>query len=209
MTNTTKNSTFKNVYHLLSYIQQNIKAPKDRNNTFGKYKYRTAEDILQSAKQVIPENTSAIITLKDVPVIIGDWHYIKSTATITLVDSSISSEAYAREELGKKGMDVAQLTGATSSYARKYALNGLFAIDESEVDPDKTQNSQQEEVEEDKAINRKQLENLQELIEKSGKDIEKICEFYKVTALSELSECKYFKLEEILNKLIKENATNY
>lgn len=112
----------------LSKIQQEINAPKDKTNTFGKYKYRNLEGILAAAKKVMP--AESYITLSDDVVLIGDRYYIKATATFVFGDESVSAFGVARESVDKKGMDLSQLTGATSSYARKYAAAGLFAIDD-------------------------------------------------------------------------------
>lgn len=111
-------------------IQSELKAPKGQFNSFGKYKYRSCEDVLEALKPLLKEN-ECFLNMSDEIVLIGDRYYIKATATITNNSgTSLSVSAFAREEESKKGMDASQLTGATSSYARKYALNGLFAIDD-------------------------------------------------------------------------------
>lgn len=116
------------IYTELSRIQKELKAPKGQYNTFGNYKYRSCEDILEAAKPLLGECS---LTINDEIVLIGDRFYIKATAKLSLTnDEFITNSALAREPEGKKGMDEAQVTGATSSYARKYALNGLFAIDD-------------------------------------------------------------------------------
>lgn len=119
----------------LQIIQTKLKAPKSQYNEFGKYNYRSCEDIVESVKPILAEN-ECTLTISDEIVMIGTRIYVKATATIT--NSSGDKEhcsAFAREEESKKGMDSAQLTGSTSSYARKYALNGLFCIDDTK-DPD-------------------------------------------------------------------------
>ncbi|MCQ2743494.1 MAG: ERF family protein [bacterium] len=113
----------------LCEIQTKLKAPKGQYNSFGKYKYRNCEDILESVKPLLNEY-GLIINLSDEVVVVGERYYVQATATITDGNASISTQAYAREEEAKKGMDGSQVTGASSSYARKYALNGLFAIDD-------------------------------------------------------------------------------
>lgn len=120
-----------NVYEKLGAVQVLLKAPKSQYNAFGKYNYRNCEDIIESVKPLL-NNGGLLLTLTDEIVNIGDRFYVKATATVTdVVDKeSISVTAYAREELEKKGMDGSQVTGASSSYARKYALNGIFAIDD-------------------------------------------------------------------------------
>lgn len=116
------------IENVLSAVQKSIKAPKAHFNKFGGYKYRTAEDIIEAVKKVLPENASILIS--DDIQLIGNRYYVKATATLKLGEASISASAFAREAENKKGMDDAQITGSASSYARKYALNGLFAIDE-------------------------------------------------------------------------------
>ncbi|HAW7813163.1 TPA: ERF family protein [Escherichia coli] len=113
-------------------IQQTLNAPKNQRNNFGGYSYRSAEDILEAVKPLLQNVT---LTLNDEIVLIGDRYYVKATATLSDGEDAIAVTAYAREEESKKGMDSSQLTGATSSYARKYALNGLFCIDDAK-DPD-------------------------------------------------------------------------
>ena len=117
------------IYGKLSKIQTELKAPKGQTNAFGKYKYRSCEDIMEALKPHLAENYLAII-LSDELVNIGDRYYIKASATLTNGKEEIINTAYAREEESKKGMDGSQVTGAASSYARKYALNGLLAIDD-------------------------------------------------------------------------------
>lgn len=119
----------KNFYQKLNAIQVALKAPKGQYNSFGKYKYRSCEDILDALKPHLAE-TGLILSVSDDLVMIGERYYIKATATITDGISSKSVNGYAREEENKKGMDGSQVTGASSSYARKYALNGLFCIDD-------------------------------------------------------------------------------
>ena len=112
-------------------IQQELKCNKSQYNSFGKYKYRSCEDILESVKPLLKAN-KCILTLSDDLEYIGERYYVKATATITDIATgeTISNTGYAREEEIKKGMDGSQITGTSSSYARKYALNGLFAIDD-------------------------------------------------------------------------------
>lgn len=110
-------------------IQQELKAPKGQYNNFSDFKYRSCEDILEALKPLLAKY-EATITLSDEIISVGDRYYIKATATLKSQDKTYTTTAYAREQEVKKGMDAAQITGATSSYARKYALNGLFAIDD-------------------------------------------------------------------------------
>lgn len=113
----------------LQEIQHKLKAPKGQYNGFGKYKYRSCEDILEAVKPILNE-VGCTLTLSDEIVLIGDRYYIKATAKLTGADTNEVTTAYAREDLDKRGMDGAQITGTASSYARKYALNGLFCIDD-------------------------------------------------------------------------------
>lgn len=123
---------------VLSRIQQELKAPKGQWNSFSNYHYRSCEDILEAVKPLLGDCT---LTLNDDVHVAGDRVYIKATATLQCGTGTISTSAFAREPLTKKGMDDSQITGATSSYARKYALNGLFCIDD-EKDADSMNNNQ-------------------------------------------------------------------
>ena len=115
----------------LSQVQNELKAPKGQKNTFGNYKYRSAEDILEAVKPILKKNDLTII-ISDTLENIGERYYIKATVSLCDLDMDerIQVNAYAREEETKKGMDGSQITGTASSYARKYALNGLFNIDD-------------------------------------------------------------------------------
>lgn len=120
-----------NLYEKLLKIQGELKAPKGQFNLFGKYKYRSCEDILEAVKPLCVKY-GLCLTLMDTIELIGNRFYIKATAKVTDTESDVVHEvtAYAREEESKKGMDASQITGSASSYARKYALNGLFDIDD-------------------------------------------------------------------------------
>lgn len=115
-------------YSRLAEIQRTLNAPKNQYNSFGKYKYRSCEDILEGVKPLL---SGLFLSISDEIVLIGERYYVKATAIITDGVTSHSASAMAREASDKKGMDDAQVTGATSSYARKYCLNGLFGIDDS------------------------------------------------------------------------------
>lgn len=123
------------IYETLSHIQVELKAPKNLYNSFGRYKYRNAESILEAAKPLCAKH-GCTLTVSDEVILIGSRYYIKATATVQDKDgNAASATALAREDETKKGMDGAQITGTSSSYARKYALNGLFCIDDTK-DPD-------------------------------------------------------------------------
>jgi hypothetical protein len=124
-------------------IQAELKVPKNQMNAFGKYKYRSAEDIIEAVKPILNKYKTALVVSDEV-VQVGDRIYIKATATLLdNTDNHISVNGWAREEEVKKGMDAAQITGSASSYARKYALNGLFAIDDTK-DADATNDHKDE-----------------------------------------------------------------
>ena len=110
-------------------IQKTLKAPKGQLNKFGNYKYRSCEDILEALKPLLYEN-KCVLTINDDIVSVGNRVYVKATVTLKNGTEEISTTAFAREEETKKGMDSSQITGSTSSYARKYALNGMFCIDD-------------------------------------------------------------------------------
>lgn len=133
------------IIETLSAIQAQLKAPKNQYNSFGKYKYRSCEDILEGLKPLLAEYKAALVIQDEIQAI-GNRIYVKATATLRQGDTEISTSAYAREAETKKGMDDAQVTGATSSYARKYALNGLFAIDDTK-DADATNQHGKEQTE--------------------------------------------------------------
>lgn len=122
-------------------IQSELKAPKSQFNKFGGYKYRKAEDILEAVKPLLAKQKCTLIITDDV-VLVGNRIYVKATATIKNEKGECeTTTGWAREEETKKGMDGSQITGASSSYARKYALNGLFAIDDN-ADSDTTNDGQ-------------------------------------------------------------------
>ena len=132
------------VYEKLMNIQSELKAPKGQRNSFGNYNYRSCEDILEAVKPLLAKHQAAL-TISDSIELIGTRFYVKATAKfIDVADGTeIENTAYAREEDSKKGMDAAQVTGAASSYARKYCLNGLFAIDDTkDADTDEYQKQQ-------------------------------------------------------------------
>ena len=121
----------KPIYAALMEVQAELKAPKSQHNSFGKYDYRSAEDIIEAVKPLLKEN-GLFLTMSDDIVQIGDRYYVKATVSVTdiVTGESVQTSALAREAAQKKGMDESQVTGTASSYARKYALNGLFAIDD-------------------------------------------------------------------------------
>lgn len=123
----------------LGEVQYNLKAPKGQVNSFGHYNYRSCEDILEAVKPLLHE-AGLTLTLSDDVIAVGNRIYVKATATVTNGTDSVSNTAFAREAETKKGMDDSQITGTASSYARKYALNGIFCIDDTrDADTDEYQ----------------------------------------------------------------------
>lgn len=170
-----------NLRKKLLNIQSELKAPKNQRNDFGKYNYRSCEDILEAVKPLC-EKQSALLIMTDDVVLVGDRHYIKSTAELWNSEGEdesgaccISASAFAREPLDRKGMDSSQITGATASYSRKYALNALFCIDDTK-DADATNDHSKPEKKQKgefvpaqnailKSENIRQLEYIQKMIE--------------------------------------------
>ena len=186
-----------NIYEKLSNIQNELKCNKNQFNKFGGYKYRSCEDILEAAKPLLRKE-KVVLTISDELQYIGNRYYIKATATLIDIesDATISNSAYAREEETKKGMDGSQITGSSSSYARKYALNGLFGIDDNK-DSDTT-NIQSKEEKEDKKASPKQIELIQKYYQ--GENLTKLLE---VNNLEKLEDMSINKASEILSKLFK------
>lgn len=176
------------VYEKLMKVQSELKAPKNQYNSFGKYHYRSCEDILEGAKPVLAKYGAAI-TIRDGIEIHGDRTYIKATATFYDVETgeTIENTAYAREEAEKKGMDASQITGAASSYARKYCLNGLLLIDDTrDADTDESKNEADARAKRQPrrnpeaptdipaTITEKEQNILREMCARAGKDVDKI-----------------------------------
>ena len=148
-------------------IQQELKCKKGQYNKFGKYYYRSCEDILEAVKPLLNKN-KCFLLLSDELVYMGERYYVKATATITDLETgeSIVNCAYAREEDTKKGMDGCQITGTSSSYARKYALNGLFAIDDTkDADTDEYAKQTSDKPKTKKQTSEPEDNNRQKLIE--------------------------------------------
>ena len=160
-----------NVYLKLVKVQNELKAPKSQYNSFGKYSYRNCEDILEALKPLLNE-VKAIVNISDEIVLIGERYYVK--ATVKFIDAEtgeiVEASAMAREEETKKGMDASQLSGSTSSYARKYALNGLFAIDDTK-DADTTNTHGKENV---KSLSEAQLKRMYVIGKNAGYENSKV-----------------------------------
>lgn len=186
-----------NIYQKLMNVQQELKAPKGQYNSFGKYKYRSCEDILEAVKPILKEN-KLVLQLTDAVIPASETRfYVKATAILIDVESNetIENTAFAREEEEKKGMDGSQITGTASSYARKYALNGLFLIDDTkDADTDEYHNQNEQK----KLITKAQIKKLGELVE----DIPAMLNYYKVDKIENLS---YEDAQKTIER--KENAT--
>lgn len=190
-----------NIYEKLLKIQTELKAPKGQENTFGHYKYRSCEDILEAVKPLLEKN-KATLQLTDKIEYLGDRYYIKATAVLIDTEDSKNGEiacienvAYARESETKKGMDDSQITGTASSYARKYALNGLFCIDDTK-DADTNEYKEQQQ-DRDKRIDKKMLESLNKAIENAkiqDNVVELILRQYGYTSTSEIKIKDYMNI---------------
>lgn len=170
----------------VSLLITELKAPKSQRNNFGKYNYRSAEDILEAVKP-LANNYGLVPKLSDEPVMIGDWHYIKATASIKDVKTGEEeiATAYAREPLAKKGMDESQITGTASSYARKYAMNGLYQIDDTK-DADSDEYTEQVKQATPKSITKSQQEALQ----KRSDEIAKMAKLESKNFFDQITEKK-------------------
>jgi hypothetical protein len=215
----------KTIHQRLCEIQKELKVGKEHNNSFGKYKYRKAEDILKAVKELL-EGNEYITTSADIQVI-QDRFYVVVKACFHKKAEEIIALGFARESQEKKGMDDAQLTGATTSYAKKYALCNLFAIDD-EIDADddsygkvenkpqqpkqvqvKVENKpQQPKQTDDDIITKEQKEELEALIEKAGGDKINICNHFKVEALTQLKLSQYQAVKVKCEKTILNTNAN-
>ena len=188
-------------------IQNELKAPKGQFNSFGRYKYRSCEDILEAVKPLL-HKYSCSLNISDEVVMVGDRFYVKSTATLRKDTGEVisSSVACAREDETKKGMDGAQVTGAASSYARKYALNGLFCIDDTkDADTDeyiKNTKPEKEPAEKDKNCNL--YIQLEKKVSESKIEIDALMKYLKANDKRLPKDVTYESLpEKYLEALIK------
>lgn len=190
------------IYTALTKLQSELKAPKGQRNSFGNYNYRSAEDILEAVKPLL-EKYSLTMTTTDTIVNIGARYYVKATATVYGFDGSISADGWAREAKEKKGMDASQITGATSSYARKYAYNGLFSIDDTK-DADTDEHAKQTKyhtktapkpVTDDKPT-KTQLDTIYNLAIEKGMSDEEIRRALAKVTTGKMAEASIIKLME-------------
>nr|DAG11344.1 MAG TPA: ERF superfamily protein [Caudoviricetes sp.] len=197
-----------NIYEKLGIIQSKLKAPKGQYNSFGKYKYRSCEDILEAVKPLLAE-TKTVLSVTDRMEVVGGRIYVRAEAHLSDCEDAdeITTVAYAREEESKKGMDSSQVTGAASSYARKYALNGLFCIDDNK-DSDSTNTGEKEKVSGRKAEPAKETEmisseatmSIKNIIDKypEAKLLEQIKARFKVNDIKSLTKEKGQKCLKML-----------
>ncbi len=197
-------------------IQAELKAPKNRRNTFGNYNYRSCEDILEAVKPLCKAK-GMFLTLTDEPIDVGGWHYIKATATLTDGTNNVSVSASARESEVKKGMDDSQISGTASSYARKYALNGLFLIDDTkDADTDEYQKERTNRT--NQAKSDKEAEDISKQIvgqtnvaallgmcEKTGSNVQDIFKYYGIKNETEMTMQMWTDAMKLLEK---KNAKN-
>lgn len=200
------------IYEKLSKIQEELKAPKGQYNSFGKYKYRSCEDILEAVKPLLVKNKLSL-QLYDELIVVGEStpttyeetyydkdlkrensrivvtgnqrYYIKATARLLDIEdnSTMENTAFAREDETKKGMDGSQITGTASSYARKYALNGLFLIDDTkDADTDEYHNQNTEQAVKVKKITKEQIKKLGELVD----DIPAMLNYFKLDKIENM-----------------------
>ena len=182
------------IYTKLMNVQNELKVPKNNKNTFGNYKFRNAEDILEALKPLLKKYNATVIITDDV-VTTGNRYYIK--ATVKFIDTetgeTIETSALAREDETKKGMDSSQITGSTSSYARKYALNGLFAIDDTK-DSDTTNKHLKDEP----TLSDAQIKRLYTISNKAG---------YSADKVKNMIKQKYNKEIKQMNRSEYDNVT--
>lgn len=182
------------LHERLLNVQHKLKAPKGQYNKFGNFNYRSAEDILEAVKPLNFEN-GLTLTISDEVKEVSGRIYVVAVATVTDGTDSISVQALAREPENRKGMDESQITGATSSYARKYALNGLYAIDDNK-DSDNENNNKNEKNKEDDSSKElillvsKYLEKLESMGVERKVVVDYICETYKVKQILEVAPNK-------------------
>ncbi len=177
----------KTVYDALVEIQSELKAPKGQYNNFGKYKYRSCEDILNAVKPLLKEH-NAVLTITDDIVCIGERNYVRAMVNLCVQGcSAVTTQAFAREPLSKKGMDESQITGAASSYARKYALNGLFCIDDAK-DADS-----QEPSKEERGITKEEKEVLDDWLLSANVTEERLLKALKLDSIDKMTKADYNK----------------
>lgn len=178
-------------FKTLQDIQQKVRACKDQYNDFGGFAYRNVEKMLTELKPILAEHDCCIMFSDDVKEV-GGRCYVEASAILITPDGDITVTAFAREQETKKGMDAAQITGSCSTYARKYALCGLLAIDDGSKDPDSKQNIDM--------ITKAQVKTVAIMARKKGSALTDICDYFKVNSLEEMTAEDYGRCLNMLNK---------
>lgn len=205
------------IYEKLMCVQQNLKAPKNQFNFFGKYHYRSCEDIQEALKPIMAE-VKAILLLNDEIVMIGSRYYIKASAIFQDAESNekIVNVAYARETEDKPKMDAAQITGSCSSYARKYALNGLFCIDDAK-DPDAVQPQQENQRNNTGSSRQPQavsvgaahIATIRKELERTGANEASVLSRYKLQRIENMTMEQYKKAMDVFKTMPSKVPDNY
>ena len=173
------------VYQKLAEVQKDLKAPKNQYNKFGKYNYRSCEDIMEAAKPLCIANGLVLIVSDEIKNI-GNRYYVEATASVVDIEDNkpISAKASAREAESQSGMAAPQVTGSTSSYARKYALNGLFGIDDTKDDDtkDKPKKDETPKTEAPTEVTKVSVQQLQAAMDKKGITVKQMLATYKKDA---------------------------
>ena len=204
----------KKLIETLVLIQTRLRAPKGNYNSFGNYKYRSCEDILEAVKPLLAEYNVAL-NLSDEIEERGGRIYVKATATLTDGENNISVTAYAREAETKKGLDPSQITGTASSYARKYALNGLFCIDDQkDADTDEytrrtSKNgpqSDEHDYDGSEVITARQAADIEALAVKVGKDVGAMCDYFGVEDCQHMTKAQYAQAHAMLTRKESKNG---
>lgn len=191
----------------LMLIQSELKAPKNQFNRFGNYNYRSCEDILEAVKPLLAKNECSL-TISDDIVEVGGRIYVKATAKIVNKDGNeVANSAFAREAEEKKGMDVSQITGSASSYARKYALNGLFCIDDTrDADATNTHGKEEKKMVEkvaSKPIDELKIKVINEAVGEvlTEEQLKKTLAHYGVESIKDLNELQACEIIKRINEL--------
>lgn len=174
----------------LMAIQQEFKSGKDMKNDFGGFKYRNVESMLSDLKPILKKHNAYITFIDDIAEC-GGWHFVEATVILHTTEGEEWAKAYAREQETKKGMDAAQITGACSTYARKYALCGLLAVDDNSKDPDSQKHIEM--------ISKRQVKMIVDLAEKKGSDLSDICDYFNVGKLEEMTNEEYAQCINMLS----------
>ena len=190
------------VYEKLLHIQQNIKAPKTQKNEFGNFNFRSCEDIQEAVKPLLSEQKCVLVT-GDELVLIGDRYYVKATARLVDCENGeyVENVAYAREALNRPKMDDSQLTGSASSYARKYALNGLLCLDDvKDADGMDNQKNDTDGHKTNPLIDQAKLNTIKKELERTGVKIQDVLATYRLKKIEEMNVAQFKNAMEKFKK---------